>query len=60
MKAALPLIPRMSGANAEMYEPAMWKSPESTPSDPKMIAYLPCSYICWPKICAFAAICHGR
>ena len=60
MKAAFPLIPRMSGANAETYEPWILKSPESRPSEPKMMAYLPCSFICWPKICPFAAICHGR
>src|SRR5215210_5295413 len=37
-----------SGANAEKYDPfAPRKSPESRPSDPRMIAFLPCSLSCW-------------
>ena len=42
------------------YAPRSLKSPESRPSEPKMTALLPCSFICRPKICAFDAICHGR
>ena len=60
MKAAFPLIPRMSGAKAEMYAPWILKSPESRPSDPKTTADLPCSFICCPKIWPLAAICQGR
>ena len=40
----------MSGANAETYEPEILKSPESRPSEPKIAALLPCSFICLPKI----------
>ena len=50
----------MSRANDETYAPVIVKSPESRPSEPKIFAPLPCSFICSAKSWPFAATCHGR
>ena len=61
MSAASAVMPVMSGAKFDTYEPGTLNAVASfEPSPPNTFAFLPCSSSCCANVCASAGFCVGK